>query len=83
MDLSSRFRFHNVFYVFLLEKNLLDNEIDETTVDIDAFVESQDEYVAKDIIDSQIFEKNKIQDGALTGLYYLIHWINQPESERT
>lgn len=67
----------------LLEKSPSDNEIDQITIDIDAFVESHDEYIAKDIIDSQIFEKDKVQDKALTGLYYLIHWINQPKSEYT
>ncbi|MCJ1263745.1 hypothetical protein MMC22_003615, partial [Lobaria immixta] len=76
-------KFHNVFHVSLLEKNPLDGEIDQTTINIDAFVEGQDEYVAEDIIDSQIFEKDKVQDGAPAGLYYLIHWINQPESKRT
>lgn len=67
----------------LLEKSPSDNEINQTTIDIDAFVESHNEYIAKNIIDSQIFEKDKVQDEALTGLYYLIHWINQLKSKCT
>lgn len=83
LDLSTRFKFHDVFHVFLLEKDPSDGEIDQTTIDIDAFVEGQSEYVAEDIVDSQIFEKDEVRDGAPAGLYYLIHWINQPESECT
>ena len=65
LDLSTRFKFHNVFYVSLLEKYLSNGEVDPTTVEIDAFVEGQDnKYIIKDIIDSQIFEKNEIQNGA-------------------
>lgn len=83
LDLPTRFKFHDVFHVSLLEKDPSDGEIDQTTIDIDAFVEGQSEYVAEDIVDSQIFEKDEVRDGAPAGLYYLIHWINQPESERT
>lgn len=72
-----------MFHMSLLEKNPLENEINQTTININAFVEGQSEYVAKDIVDSQIFKKDKVQDGAPASLYYLIHWINQLESERT
>lgn len=83
LNLPANFKFHDVFHISLLEKNLLDREIDLTTIDIDASVKSQDEYVVENIIDSQIFNKNKIQNRASVGLYYLIHWINQLKSERT
>lgn len=73
LDLPTKFKFHDVFHVSLLEKDPSDGEIDQTTVDIDVFVEGQDEYVAENIINSQVFERNEVQDGALAGLYYLIH----------
>ena len=81
LDLPTRFKFHDMFHMSLLEKNPLENEINQTTINIDAFVEGQSEYVAKDIVDSQIFKKDKVRDGAPASLYYSIHWINQLKSE--
>lgn len=62
-----------MFHVSLLKKNPSERDIDLTTIDIDAFVEGQDKYVAEDIVDSRIFDKGEIRNGAPSGLYYLIH----------
>ena len=60
---------------------------EDTTRDIDALAEGDieaDEYnVVEDIIDSRIFAKGEFYENSPAGLHYLVHWLNQPESERT
>ena len=66
LDLPTRFKFHDVFHVFLLEKDSSDVST-----------------LPRTLLTVRFSKKNKVRDRALAGLYYLIHWINQPESECT
>lgn len=87
LDLPANFEFHDVFHVSLLEKNPSEGQVEDTTRDIDASVEGDvdpDEYdVVEDIVGSRIFAKSDFYENSPAGLHYLVHWINQPESECT
>lgn len=86
LDLPANFDFHDVFHVSLLEKDLSGGQNgDETIKNINASVEeTRDKYdVVEDIVDSRICKIDKFYEDSPAGLHYLVHWLNQPESERT
>lgn len=87
IDLPATFKFHDVFHVSLLEKDFSEGLADSTTRDIEASVEGKvdaDKYdVVEDIVDSRICAKGEFYENSPPGLHYLVHWLNQPKSERT
>lgn len=56
LDLLTRFKFHNVFHMFLLEKNPSNSEIDQITIDIDAKVIST---LSKTLLTFRFLKKTK------------------------
>lgn len=86
IDLPANFKFHDVFHVSLLEKDFSGGQVGDD-IEVDASVEGSidaEEYdVVEDIVGSRICKKGEFYENSPAGLHYLVHWLNQPESERT
>ena len=67
------------FYINLLERDPTNGD---PPLDIEINKEGK-EYVVEAVRDSHVFMKREMNKDSPTGLYYLVHWKDFPESENT
>ena len=85
LELSKKWRIHDVFYVSLLEQdNTRKGQVDEKIrqMEINAGNNDSREYEMEKIWDSTVYTR-KSESGHLPGLYYLISWKKYLEEENT
>lgn len=81
LDLPPSYRIHNVFHVNLLEK---DPTNAEPPLDIEAEKGDGRQWIVESILDSKVFKPGEIGvENGPGGLYYLVHWRDEPDSENT
>ena len=85
LELSRKWRIHDVFHVSLLEQDTIrKGRVDENVrlMDFDAGDNESGEYKVEAIRDSAVYARES-ELGHLPGLYYLISWKDYPEEENT
>ena len=81
LELSKRWKIHDVFHVSLLEQDTTRKErVDEQVTELEAG--DSEEYEVEAIWDSAVYA-SKLESGQLPGLYYLVAWKGYPEEENT
>ena len=81
LELSRKWRIHNIFHVSLLEQDTTRKERVKKVSELDAG-DNSEEYKVEAIRDSAV-HANKLESGHLPGLYYLIAWKGYPKEENT
>ena len=80
LELSKKWRIHDVFHVSLLEQDTTrKGQVDDENVELDAGDENG-EYEVEAIWDSEVYTRES-ESGHLPGLYYLVSWKRYPEEE--
>ena len=79
LDLPSNYHIHNVFHVNLLERDPTNGN---PPLDMEVDKEGR-EYIAEAVRDNRVFKEGEMDKNSPTGLYYLVHWKDLPESENT
>ena len=83
LELSRKWKIHDVFYVSLLEQDITrKGQVDENATELDAGEDDSGEYEVEAIWNSAIYAK-KSELGHLPGLYYLVSWKDYPKEENT
>ena len=82
LELSKKWRIHDVFHVSLLEQDTTrKGRLDENVTEFEAGSD-EEEYKVKGIRDSVVYAKESATDH-LPGLYYLVSWKGYPEEKNT
>ena len=83
LELSNKWRIHNVFYVSLLEQDMIKiGRVDENTTELDVSNDDRGKYKVEIIWDSAVYARNS-ESGHLLGHYYLVLWkryLEEPAS---
>ena len=92
LALSTRWRIHNVFHVFLLELAKKEKKVFIHSAkpsyepdDIEVKQDDENEYFVHELVDFKIFDAGKCFDyfDGEYGLYYRVHWQDYNEGEKT
>ena len=82
LELSKKWRIHNVFYVSLLEQNIMKKgRVNDMQLNFEFEAGNGVEYEVDGIWDSAVYAKESAEQ--LPGLYYLVLWKGYPEEENT
>ncbi len=86
LELSTKWKIHDVFHVSLLEqdtirKGQVDKAIPEPDKEFEFEAGDNKEYEVKAIIDSMVYGQQA--NDQMPGLYYLVSWKSYPEEENT
>lgn len=79
LDLPPSYQIHDVFHVNLLEKDATKGK---PPLDVKP-ENAREEYIAEIIWDSRVFRPGKFDKEHPGGLYYLVHWRGELDSEDT
>ena len=85
LELSRKWRIHDVFHVSLLEHDTTrKGRVDENNVaELDAGGDEGGKYDVEAICDSAVYARESESGHHLPGLYYLVFWKGYPEEENT
>ena len=81
LELSKKWRIHNIFHVSLLQQDITRKERVEKVPELDAG-DDNEEYKVEAIRDSAVYAIES-ESGHLPGLYYLVAFQGYPEEENT
>ena len=81
LELSKKWRIHDVFHVSLLEQDTIRKRRVDNETELDASNNSG-EYKVEAIWNSMVYAR-KSESGHLLGLYYLVSWKGYPDKENT
>ncbi len=84
LELSIKWKIHNIFHVSLLEQDIrkkrqVDNTLPEPEKDLKFEAGENKEYEVKTIIDSMVYSQQA--NNKIPGFYYLVLWKGYPEKE--
>ena len=82
LDLPTKWKIHDVFYVSLLKQDTTKKgRMNELFPEPEPEFDAGNKYEVEAIMDSAVYAKEA--EGHLPGLYYLISWKGYPEEENT